>query len=231
MIGFLKDLVRREPIAVGALVVSILAIVPLYVDYFGARAYSYTFKCAEIETDSLTIFVEGPRGYDFAAVHTRCDFSNTDNQTISVKRVISTGIWESISTYTYDFDRPEYGEAAETRLRLAQTILPFSVQPGEAFLFDEFYLIPIRKDWNDRSEACVAMETRQPTTMWEAGNCVHGLHSDNLFAYIETINFHGGGGGMHPFRDFGVRLELTDGTVVDERITYSWVFHLPERER
>ena len=227
----IKNAISNEPlgviglaVAILSLVVAIIATVPAYLNRVEQQNYTFLFNCTEIGPANPAMVVEGPALYDFVALHTRCDFSNLDNQTISLKEISIVGWWEGAPDYAYIFDRPIFGPMESLKFGLPIGSLPAAIPPGESFLFDEFFLIPIRKDWYEDNEWCSPLLEREVRRLWELSNCIREVRNDRLLDYIQTIDFPAGAGGSHPFRDFGVRITLTNNEIVDEHIKYGWTF-------
>jgi hypothetical protein len=50
------------------------------------------------------------------------------------------------------------------------------------------------------------------------------MKDDRLKNYIETMVMPAGAGGIHPFRDVGIAIELTNGEFVRRNIELGWFF-------
>jgi hypothetical protein len=103
--------------------VSIFAMIPLYLDYYSRSYYYYTFSCAAIQFGSAATILSGTF-YDFVAIHTRCDFSNIGHRTVSLKTIETFGVWED--GYILIFDRPDHGSYVHERFHLP-TQPPYAV--------------------------------------------------------------------------------------------------------
>ncbi len=216
---------RKEPVGLFGLFLALLALIPVYEEYFGRNSYLFEFSCSRISFNNSAMVLNGTGFYDFVALQTRCDFSNLDNQTISIKRITPTGVLGSDEGHVIAFKRPKYGDSTTPQFNLPVTSLPYSIPPGEVFLFDDFFLIPIRKSWRKDNKSCANLDNQIINPFWEIGNCLPQLQGKNFLAYLTENNIHVGVEILR-FKNYGIQITLTNDTILHEKIKFDWTFSM-----
>ena len=97
-----------------------------------------------------------------------------------------------------------------------------SVPSGETLLFDEFYMIPIDLNWKDANASCSDLSYGEVISFQKAANCLSDLRRECLEAYLNNMNFWGGGGGESPYRSLAIRLILGNGSYARSPLSMAW---------
>ena len=195
-------------ISICALLVSILALVPGYHAYIKGPQIFYTFTCQTVDYSSPAGIREGPPYYDFAEIGTRCEFKNTGSSTISI-----------LSTEQYGLARRHELHKSFGKFSAVRKEFPTAVLPGHAFVFDDYYLVPIAKDWRNSNPACAKLGGRNRSTLIDVLSCLEKIR--DFREYIANVSFPGATGGEEVYESFALQIELIDGTRVQEEMKLS----------
>lgn len=212
-----------EPIGLLGLLVAIAALIPSYVSVLSSGSYSYSFGCSEIAYDSDAFVINAAANYDLVAIRSRCDFSNVDDEVISIKSVTAVASFDRIGGHTHEFQN-HYPDILPSGFRLLSVDRSYPVNAGESLLFDALYMIPIERDSLDRGADCSELRYGQVATLEAVSNCVRDLSVTCMMSYLNGMNFFGGAGGMAPFRAFAIRITLTDGTFARSPLSLAWYY-------
>lgn len=214
--------VIREPIGLLGLVIAVLAVIPSYLSILSNTNFTFSFDCSEIDANSAAFIVEEAGNHDFVAVRSRCDFSNLDDQTISLKEIAATASFEGSTDFTIEFPAVSQNSIGSTRLYTLDHSVAHAVPAGETVLFDEFYMIPVIKSWQNEDEACVKLSGSKIAKFEEVANCIPDLRRECLTHYLDGMNFWGGAGSESPYRALAIRLKLADGSFARAPLRLVW---------
>lgn len=214
--------IASEPIGLLGLVVAILALLPSYWPLFSDSNYTFSFQCSEIGPESGALLIDGGLYKDFVAVHTRCDFSNLDNQTISIKSASASASFDSLRNENIEFSAPFKTAPFMARFQPLDSKTAYAVSAGETLLFDEFYMIPIDRDWAENKELCSDVRYVEIKSFQEVANCIPDLRPECLETYLEEMNFWTGAGGKTPYRALAILVTLGNDTFARAPISLPW---------
>lgn len=212
----------REPIGLVGVVIAVLAVIPSYLSMLSNTNFTYSFNCSEIDANSAAFIVRGAGTHDYVAVGSRCDFSNLDDQTISLKEIVATASFEGSTDFTIEFPAIPENSIESTRLHTLDRSVAHAVPAGETVLFDEFYMIPVVSNWQNEGETCVGLSGSKIATFVEVANCIPDLRSECLTDYLDGMDFWGGVGGQTPYRALAIRLKLADGSFARAPLRLAW---------
>ncbi|MCV2881074.1 hypothetical protein [Actibacterium sp. XHP0104] len=214
--------ITSEPIGLLGLAVAILALLPAYWTLLSDSNYTFSFQCSEIGPESGSLLIDGGVHTDFVAVHTRCDFSNLDNQTISVKRASASASFEGFRNENIEFDAPFKTAPFMAQYQPLGGNTAHAVSAGETLLFDEFYMIPIDRSWAENQELCSDIHYDEITSFRNVANCIPDLRSECLETYLDEMNFLGGAGGSKPYRALAILVTLGNDTFARAPMSLPW---------
>lgn len=218
----LAQKIMREPIGLLGLVIAILALLPAYWPLFSDSNYTFSFQCSELSPESGSFLIDGGIHRDFVAIHTRCDFSNLDNQTISIKRASASASFEGRRNENIEFHAPFKTAPFMGHYRPLDGKAARAVSAGETLLFDEFYMIPIDRDWAENKEICSDIRYDEIFSFQEVASCIPDLRRDCLETYLDHMNFWTGAGGQTPYREMAILVTLGNGTFARAPISLPW---------
>jgi hypothetical protein len=214
--------ITSEPIGLLGLGVAILALLPAYWPLLSDSNYTFSFQCSELGSESASFLIDGGVHKDFVAVHTRCDFSNLDNQTISVKRASASASFEGFRNDNIEFDAPFKTAPFMAQFQPLNGNVAHAVSAGETLLFDEFYMIPIDRGWSENLERCSDIHYDEVISFQEVANCIPDLREECLKTYLDEMNFWTGAGGQTPYRALSILVTLGNGTFARAPISLPW---------
>ena len=220
----------REPIGLVGVVIAVLAVIPSYLSILSNTNFTYSFNCSEIDANSAAFIVEGAGTHDYVAVGSRCDFSNLDDQTISLKEIVATASFEGSTDFTIEFPAVSQNSIGNTRLHTLDRSVAHVVPAGETVLFDEFYMIPVIRSWQNEDEACVNLSGSKIATFEEVANCIPDLRTECLTHYLDGMDFWGVVGGQTPYRALAIRLKLADGSFARAPLRLVWYWRPSQNE-
>ncbi len=169
--------------------VAILALLPSYWPLFSDSNYTFSFQCSEIGPESGTLLIDGGVHKDFVAVHTRCDFSNLDNQTISIRSASASASFDGFRNENIEFHAQFKTAPFMVQYQPLDSKTAHAVSAGETLLFDEFYMIPIERDWAENKELCSDLRYDEIKSFQEVANCIPDLRQECLETYLDEMNF------------------------------------------
>jgi hypothetical protein len=197
-------------VSIFALAVSILSLFPSYLTYFKGQPFLYTFKCDEADYQTLSRIKSGPLYFDFVEIFTTCDFRNIGSRPISIMKIEQVGIDKSNGL------KSQFGTSS-----FIDKGTPKSLAPGEALVFEDFFLIPIKKNWSPAQKDCRRFARRETGTLRDVLNCLGDIEDINT--YLLKVDFPGPAGGTLVFNKFAIQVELIDGTHVQEEMKLSHI--------
>ena len=105
-------------------------------------------------------------------------------------------------------------------LRVPGKEFPVLLAPAETIAFDDYFLIPIKKNWRRAEPACLRLEKRESATLSGLLECLGDI--DDFGTYVRNVNFPNGEF-SDVFDSFAIQIELVDGTYVREPMRLSRV--------
>lgn len=214
--------IMSEPIGLLGLVVAILALLPGYWSLISNSSYEFSFQCSEFGDDSETVMVDGGVHRDFVAIRTRCDFSNLDDQTISIKRTYASASFEGSMNRSIEFPSPIEVVREKASFNILSKNSAHAVPAGETLLFDEFYIIPVDRNWAESGETCSKINYGELVSFLDMANCVPDLRPQCLQTYLKEMNFWTGAGGQTPYRSLAIRVILGNDTIARAPFRIPW---------
>lgn len=222
MLKAIQEAVRREPIGAAAIIVSSIAIVPTLIDFFGRYDLRHSFQCSQVSYDSPITVLETNYWYPVVAIFISCDFSNLDDQSISITDIMPIGI--TIGGERIALDEAHHRFTLSDQFQMVRGDEPRSLSQGQVLRFDDFILIPIARTWQDAHSDCRMLENMALVELRSAAlSCLTELSAEKFREYIDKMDLPVGQGN-HQFQDFALQITLQDGSRTEHNMQLDVLF-------
>lgn len=224
MRGWELGLLKREPIAIAALIISVVGLLPIYYESFFRSEIAWSFECDPISPVSEGEYHFGNNYFGLLSLNTECVFTNTGNRTISVENAsglpaLPPWVFDAYADIGDELQDAELIRLDKSNIRLA---VPKTVGPGVAVSFDakvfivfSQYSVELWSDMNKFYEYSCGELVSNPNiniTLELISRC-KSTKSIIIFDATDGEVFFPAPIGHSVATKFGVKLQVSDGQI------------------